>query len=257
MTASLDAGTLGGVALASVRLMGMLTTAPLFSRSQLPARLRVLLSLALAWSLLPAGAAWDGEAVAPSGFLAAAAGELLIGAAIGFAANMLFAAFHLMGEFVSIQGGLGAARVVDPTSGAPSVVIASLLDVMALLVYLSIDGHHALLRGMAQSLEVLPVGAGLPDLASLASLALLGADVFETAVLLSLPVTVAMFVSNVGLGVLGRAIPQLNLMMLQLPAHVGGLLVLLGVGAQSYTDAVGAAVVDWNARVLALLLPGG
>jgi flagellar biosynthetic protein FliR len=172
-------------------------------------------------------------------------GEALIGVAMGFAARVIFAAFSLLGEFISLQGGLGAARVLDPTSGASSVVLAAAFQSFSLLTFLAIDGHHALLLSAAESFQQLPLGGGGPSLGVLAAIGQTGSMVYALALRLALPVTVAMLVTNAALGLLGRAIPQLNLMTLQLPAHVAFLLLLVALGARGMLDLMAESLLPW------------
>jgi flagellar biosynthetic protein FliR len=174
----------------------------------------------------------------------------VIGLAIGFAAQLVFHAFGLLGEFLSTQGGIGAARMLDPTSGTSSVALAVALQDVALLTYLAIGGHHALLRGAAESFARLPVGAGGPPVGAFLAIAGMGSMLYATAARLALPVTVALLVTNAGLGLLGRAIPQLNLMTLQLPAHVAGLLLLLALGATALVDEAAALLGPWTGHVV-------
>jgi len=221
-------------------------------------RVRVALAAAIAWAGL---ASWPAVPPPPGlealGVGMVAAREALIGAALGFATGLVFYGFDLLGEFASIQGGLGAAAVLDPSSGASSVVLSSLLQMVGLMVLLAMDGHHTMLRGLSLSFQRIPIGAPFPDVTRLGELAGLGALIFQVAVRLAAPITVAMLVSNTAVGMLGRAIPQLNLMALQLPAHVAVTLLLIGVGAGPLTSAMSRSLEDGMARALQVVLGGG
>ncbi len=225
--------------LVTVRLIALFVTAPFFSHRLIPMRLRVGLAMGIAMAAGPR----FGEAGDPTAYTAATlwllvAREVLIGALLGFAAGLIFSGLALMGEFASIQGGLGAATVLDPSSGASSVVITSIIQLFGLMIFLAIDGHHEVIRGLALSFSVLPVGQpGFPA-AALHSVVEMGSLIFRVAVHLAAPVTAAMVISNVAVGILGRAIPQLNLMALQLPAHVATTLLILGLGAGPLTDVI-------------------
>lgn len=221
------------------RIVALLVTAPFFSHSLIPMRVRAGLAFGVA---LAAGTRFG---TAPDPLLLTAFGawglmarEVLIGGLLGFSAGLVFTGLALMGEFASIQGGLGAAKVLDPMSGASSVVLTSIIQVFGVLIFLAIDGPADLLRGLALSFAVFPVGQMTFDTGAFESVVQLGAVIFQIAVHLAAPVTAAMIVSNVAVGILGRAIPQLNLMALQLPAHVATTLLILGLGAGPLTDAM-------------------
>ena len=114
-----------------------------------------------------------------------------------------------------------------------------------------------MLRLGRASFDAIPLGAaGLSSL-DFAALFGLGSFVFELAVRLAAPITVAMFDANVGVALLGRALPQLNLMTLQLPALVGVAFLLLGLGAGELSHWIAGALSQWPVRVGATMGIGG
>ncbi len=235
--------------LGSVRLLAVFSTAPIFGHRGFPVRGRVVLAMAVVWLLSPKSD-FQPSTAAPVEFALVLLWEVMAGAALGFATRLIFGAFSLFGEFVSVQGGLGAARVVDPSSGAPSVALASLFDFFMLMVFLAIDGHHEVLRAAALSYEMIPIGSGGPSVDVFQVVVTSAAMIFEVAVRLAAPITITMLVTNVALGILGRAIPQMNLMMLQLPAHVGILLGLVMLGAGSFIRFSANTLDEWAQTVL-------
>ena len=238
-----------GTLLASVRVIAMFQIVPVFSHAGIPIRARTALAFAIVWLVAPEVPAE--LFAAPSLALAAfVLQEAMIGLLLGFAASLLFAAFDLLGEFISIQGGLGAASVVDPSSGASSVALASTLHTFALLAFVALDGHLELLRAVALSYEHLPVGGGGPDVSAHLAVVRLGGAMFEIGFRLAAPIAVTMMISNLGVGILGRVIPQLNLMMLQLPAQVALSLGLVMLGAGHLMDATRQLAEPWPERVL-------
>jgi flagellar biosynthetic protein FliR len=252
VSAEIAVDALLGWLLASTRMLALFAAAPLFGNLSIPPRVRLGLALAVALAIAPepAPGAIRGDVLHFAGL---AAGEALIGLAIGFAAQLVFHAFGLLGDFLSTQGGIGAARMFDPTSGVSSVALAVVLQDVALLTYLGIGGHHALLRGAADSFARLPVGGSGPPVGAFLAIAGMGSTLYATAARLALPVTVALLVTNAALGLLGRAIPQLNLMTLQLPAHVAGLLLLLALGATPLVDEAAELLEAWTDHVLGVV----
>ncbi len=225
--------------LITIRIVALFVTAPFFSHRLIPMRVRVSFAIAIA---VAAGDRF-GPGIDPVGLTAVplflmVAREVLIGALIGFTSGLVFSGLALMGEFASIQGGLGAATVLDPTSGSSSVVLTSIVQLFGLMIFLAIDGHHDMIRGIALSFSVYPVGAEGFATGTLIAVSQLGEVIFRVAVQLAAPITAAMVISNVAVGILGRAIPQLNLMALQLPAHVATTLLIIGLGAGTMTDSI-------------------
>lgn len=239
--------------LVSIRVLALLISAPIFGERIVPTRVRVGLSVAVALVLtpvLPTGALPSD----PSGWQLGTAifSEVTIGFVLGLAARMVFAGVALFGQVASIQSGLGAAAVLDPTTGERSLAMASLFQAFAILIYFAIDGHHALIRAVSISFEQFPLGGGGPDPRAFAAVASLGAGIFEIAVRLAMPVTVAMLVTNVALGILGRSMVQMNLMTVQLPAQILLTLVLLFLGVAPLRDALAHTLAQWSERVVAL-----
>jgi len=230
-----------GFALALARLLGACMFAPVFGHESVPLRVRVALAAALAWFVAPTLAPTFHDL---STFGLAVAREAAIGASIGFSASILFAGFALMGELAAVQGGLGAAAVIDPSSGANSVVLTTLMGTIAALVFLATESHHEVLRAIFTSFREVPPGeVGLPT-RGFAEVAHSGTLIFDLAVRIAAPFTVAMLASNVAVGVLGRAIPQLNLISLQLPAQIGLTLLLVFLAAGLLVEAFAASFAE-------------
>lgn len=237
MSAALPLEHVAVFGLASVRLIAFFAAVPFFGHRLVPFRIRLSLALLIAWWGAPLWAAALPQAeIGPLAF--AVVREFSIGFAIGFSLSLVFTGIALMAEYVSIQGGFGAAAVLDPTSGAQSVVMTILVQAIAMLVFLTIDGHHIALRAIHESFARLPIGGSGPDATVFGSIAALGASIFDVALRIGAPITAVMLVSNAVVGALGRAIPQLNLMSVQLPAQIALLLIVLGVGAASWTETV-------------------
>ena len=247
--------SLASAALGSVRLIGLFAVAPIFAHPAVPARVRVSLSMVVAAAL--------GSAFTPPiaelelvPLMNLALGELLIGLVLGFATRMVFSGFGIMGELVSIQGGLGAATTVDPTSQSSSLALASLLQLLATMVFLSMDGHHATLRTIALSLEHFPMGSELATTGRLWEVVAMGSTVFEIALRLAAPLTAAMFLANLAVGLLGRIMPQLNLITVQLPALVMLNLALLMLGASVFVASTSQVLDGWLESVAFLAVSG-
>jgi flagellar biosynthetic protein FliR len=107
--------------------------------------------------------------------------------------------------------GLGFATLVDPERGANTPVIGQLFMILGTLTYLAINGHLVLLAALAHSFQSLPIGTANVDRDLLLGMAIWGARVFESGLLIALPAVVALVIVNLALGVVTRAAPQLNL----------------------------------------------
>lgn len=254
MSGAPDAGAVVTLGLASVRIVALFSSAPIFGHAAVPVRVRAALALVVAAMLGPEVGASVPAAEHLLGGTGLVLREALIGFTLGFSVRLVFSAFDLLGEFVSVQGGLGAATVLDPTSGANSVVLASLFRLTMLVVFLGIEGHHQVLRAVFLSYERMPIGGDGPEAGAFLALLALGGSLFEIAVRLAAPVTVSMLIANFAVGILGRVIPQLNLMTVQLPAQVAAALALIMLGARPFLEAATTHLDPWTGTVLAALL---
>ena len=241
-----------GLLLASLRVLALIVAAPVFGHRSIPARVRVSIGLAIGLALsgsLPTPALAEPSRLA---LFQLAVGELAIGLGLGFACRLIFESAGLVGELASLQGGLGAAIAVDPSSGSSSAALSALLRTAATLVFLAADGHHEIVRAAAHSYELIPVGEMGRSGASFAwrPLYALGSAMFEVALRLAMPIVTMMMALNLAVGILGRSIPQLNLMTLQLPAFVGLTFFMLELGSGEFVVWVRDAYTTWPARVV-------
>ncbi len=211
------------------RVGGLFLAAPLFSRSGVPVRARVLLAVAISICLLPVVPAADtsGDAAAVAAGLA---GELAIGVAIGLLARLLLTAFQLAGEIIAFQMGFALASSFDPESEATEPVVASIHLSLVTLLFLVLDGHHLLVRAIAASFETFPPGAGLASETLARGLLASASDMYETGARVAAPVAGLLLLLNAMIGFINRITPQLSIFNVGFPLTVvGGILGLLVV----------------------------
>lgn len=195
------------------RIMAMLSTAPVIGEGVVPLTVRALLSVVLAFLMLPltkGGAMPDPFSLAG---VVATIEQAVIGAAVGLAMQLTMAVIGMLGFLVSSQVGFSMAQMNDPVNGQQSDVISGLLGLVAMLVFFAIDGHLVLAGVMGQSFRAWPVGGGYSPLL-LQTIALNVGWVFSAAILLALPIVFSTLVVQVGFGFLNRVAPSLNLFSL-------------------------------------------
>ncbi len=207
------AGVAGPILL-TARSMGLCSTAPILSTPRLPSRLRFALALLLAapaFFLIPVRslALSGGKAILISSVVV----ELLVGALLGFTATLVFEAYRTLGAILDLRSSLVAARGQSPIDDADGGPLARLAYVLALLVFIMLDGHHLLLRALAGSITALPlanatsdvlVGSGVPFLLQA------GHCFFSTALRFALPALFLLFVVELFLALIGHTFPSLR-----------------------------------------------
>jgi flagellar biosynthetic protein FliR len=205
----------------------MLSAAPVIGEAMVPVRVRVLLSLVLAILMLPlTGGAAVIDPVSMQG-VAATLEQAVIGGVLGLAFHFSMSVIAMLGYLVSSQVGFSMAAMNDPMNGQSSDVISTLLSILSIVVFFSIDGHLVLAGVIGASFKAWPLGFGYGPML-LQTVAFNTAWIFAAAILLALPVVFSTLVVQIGFGFLNRVAPSLNLFSLGFSViTVFGLLMLV------------------------------
>jgi flagellar biosynthetic protein FliR len=214
-----------------VRMMALVGSAPILGEAAVPRSVKVVISILLALVITPTlGPAPTVPLISPAG-LWILMQQVLIGAAMGFSMRMVFAAVQVAGEYVGLQMGLSFATFFDPTSGGNTMVLARFLNVIAMLIFLSIDGHLTLIRTLAESFHTLPISDAPLARGGWMLLASAGAQIISSALMLALPLIATLLSLNLAMGILNRVSPQFSIFSVGFPitllAGIGMLQVLM------------------------------
>ncbi|MFN3201733.1 MAG: flagellar biosynthetic protein FliR [Bradymonadia bacterium] len=223
--------------LATTRIGALMMASPIFQSASIPSRLKGALTMVLAiLVVLKSGPLYP---VTPSGvlvdsmdgafLLSAVARELMAGALMGLAATVTFSAIQMTGETMGVQMGFSVANVIDPTTRQQNGLITQLLNLMAVLIFLAVDGHLFLLKALFDSFDVVPLAQVAPDLGALMEIFLtMGTRLFSLGLNMALPVICVVLFVNVGLALSMRAVPQINIFAVGFILSIGlGLVVLM------------------------------
>jgi flagellar biosynthetic protein FliR len=142
--------------------------------------------------------------------------QLMIGYGMGLAMRLAFTAMEMAGHIIGLQMGLGFATFFDPQNSTQVPIMGQLLGVMAMLLFLAINGHLMVITALVESFATLTVGSFAAG-GGWKALVLAGGNIFTWGALLSLPVLAALMMTNVALAVLTRAAPQLNIFVVGFP----------------------------------------
>lgn len=234
-----------------LRVAGILAAVPAIGARAVPIRVRIGLVLGLSALLIPIVADrirlpdFSLPSILSLGFT-----EFLIGTAMGLCIRFVFVAFEIAGEVISLQMGLSIISVLDPMAGTQVPLLSNFMGLLASLIYFAIDGHHVVLEALVQSFQLVPpLDVHLSGAVGEAVLKK-ALGMFVLALTVASPVMTALFISTFAMGMLGRTLPQLNVMMSNVPVSIGvGLLALglsmplLGTVAQSGFSEIGPTLV--------------
>jgi flagellar biosynthesis protein FliR len=209
------------------RVSGMMLFAPFFGSVAIPPRVKAILVLALTALLYPMLSAKMPD-LSISQWPMVVFSELMIGVAVGVATNIVFDGVQMAGSILSVQMGYSLVNILDPQTQVDSTVVALFHQTIAMLIFLRLAVHLWILRALAQSFEYLPPSSGHFGAAFTTAAVHAGAAVFSIGIQIAAPVLSATLLADICLGLLGKASPQLPLMLLG-PAvkSVLGLLVLI------------------------------
>lgn len=166
----------------------------------------------------------------PWQWTAVAVSELMIGLTLGLAANFMMEAPTLAGQILGVQMGYSLASLFNPDTQADTPVLGTLHSLAALLIFLQLDIHHWLLRAVVASFSYLPAGASVTNLVSVSTLLHAASGIFLASIQIAAPALVATLVTDVVLGFLGKASPQLPVLFVGLAVkNLLGLTVMIAV----------------------------
>jgi len=160
------------------------------------------------------------------GVISAATSELVVGALMAFGVFAAFAAFSFGGRILDFQMGFGVANLIDPVTQSQSPLIGTVLNLMGVMLFFVINGHHMLIRGLAYSLQQLPPGS-LIEQWNIAALVSQFGVLFIYGIAIVAPAIAALLLLDAGMAVAARTMPQVNMFIVGIPLKIFiGLMVL-------------------------------
>lgn len=218
MTLSIDSTLLVGYVLAMARAGAWIAVAPPFNSRFVPVRIKVGFAAALALALGPR-LAEQSVPLQTGPLIGSMLLQVLAGAALGFLAHLLFAAFQAAGSVIDIFGAFSISQAFDPVSGVQTSVFGRFYALIASVLLFATGGHLLLVRGFLTSYEALPLsGFRSERLAEVFTADL--STFFLAALEIAAPLVAALFLTDVALGLLSRAAPEMNVFLLGLPLKV-------------------------------------
>ena len=211
------------------RILALVSSAPVLGNTSVPARVKVGLAFVLTLVLAPILGTMPvvdpGSAIG----LLILAQQVVIGVAIGFTMRIIFTAVEMAGNIAGMQMGLGFATFFDPQNAAQIPVVGQFLGLLATVLFLAMNGHLYMIEILAQSFQALPVVPPPFSAAGWRALAGWGGEIFLAGLLLSMPIMAALLITNLALGIMTRAAPQLNVFSVGFPITLAAGFVVLAI----------------------------
>lgn len=211
-----------------VRILALIMVAPITGEKEVPKRLKIGLALFIT-ILLPLPEVDNTLGIYTFIGVAIILQQIVIGVMIGFTMQLAFMAVRFSGELIGMQMGLGMATFFDPIGGPATSVLSRLINIIALLMFLSLNGHLWLLYGLANSFDIIPISYTPLKQNGYLVLIEVSASLFVNGLMLALPLMTLLLIINVALGLLNRMTPQLSIFVVGYPVTL-----LLGLTMLTY-----------------------
>jgi flagellar biosynthetic protein FliR len=220
-------------ALVLIRVSAFVVSWPVFSVYSVPNQAKILLALILSVLMFPvieqAGLQAHGHANKFSDeIIWLAAKEAMVGLCMGFVTRSFFFAMSIGGNLTSTYLGLASGQMFNPTLGTQSTTIEQFYLCSATLIFLALNGHHVFLKGLADSFTLVPLSMDGIHLGVFKETTVFVKDVVVAGIQISAPIMVSIFLLNILMGILGRTVPQINVLVTSMPVNVmAGLFVMI------------------------------
>jgi flagellar biosynthetic protein FliR len=237
-----------------MRISGFVFVAPVFGSRLVPALVRVWFSLFFALALVPVVGIEGGlPAFGSPAYFILAAREVLIGLLIGFVSTFFVHGVEFAGHMLGLQMGFAASTLFDPFSSNEVSVIGRFQGLLAVTLFLGMNGHHVLLSSLAASYRILAPSARSLAASGGKELILATANIFAVAVRISIPVLSALLMVEVGLALLAKTVPQMNIFVVGFPLKIAVGLTVLGVSIPYFAYILAKAVLGTNTDLRSVL----
>jgi flagellar biosynthetic protein FliR len=229
MEADLTVDMILSVFLVFTRVAALIMTGPFFSAAAFPKQVKLYFAMAttiLLFFAIPADGAFVSASDGTLVIFTAIILEVLVGVALGLVGQLVFAGLEMAGMLISLNTGLSFANMIDTMTQQQNAVLSNLFSMIAVLVFLSIDGDKIYISALARSFELIPVNEAQIHLAGPYMLEI-ATYLFTIGVQIASPFIIVLFLLDVSLAIFARIMPQANMMFIALPIKFGVGLALL------------------------------
>jgi flagellar biosynthetic protein FliR len=243
-----------------IRVSGFVFAAPVFGSKLVPRVVKIWFSILLAFALMPMVSVEGGiPSFGSISYFILGAREAVLGILMGFICTFFVHAVEFAGHALGLQMGFAASSLFDPLSKTDVSVVGRFQGMLAVVLFLTMNGHHILLSSFVSSYSVVPPavagfsGAGVGQRVSAT------ANIFTMAVRISIPVLSAIFLVEVGLALLAKTVPQMNIFVVGFPVKIAVGLAVLAFSIPYFTYILAGAITGTNSDLKSVIgvLSGG
>ena len=204
-----------------VRMSTFIVSWPVFGAATVSSSVKILFSLGMTFIIFPV-VQWKGVSLNLESYslIWLVVREAFIGLTIGYLARFFFFAFSISGQIISVSMGLSGTQLFNPALGERSTAIDQFQIMIASLIFLAINGHHLLLSALFQSFDIVPISTSFMDISTFLSVGDFVQYITVIGVKLAAPVMMAILIMNLMMAIIGRAVPQINVLITSLPVNI-------------------------------------
>lgn len=216
-----------------LRVTAIVATMPIIGNRKVPIRVKGGLSLMITFLLFP----FVEFLTPPSNILVLVlgmAGEVMVGITLGLAGQLIFAGVQLAGQLVGFQMGFAIVNVFDPISSTQVSIVAQFYYLLAMLIFLAVDGHHLFIYSIAESYRIVPP-FDFHFTGELTQLIVeLSKSIFIVAIKAGALVITVLLMISIGFGMIARTVPQINILIVGFPIKIAMGLIGIGLALPSF-----------------------
>lgn len=220
-----------------LRMLSFVMSSAFFSSPSVSLPIKILFSIVMTFVVAPIAefSTADTNAIT-SGLVMYAFKEVSIGLFLGFLTRFFFFALSMAGEMISISLGLSSAQVYNPFSGQNGQVVEQFFSLFGMMVFLSLNGHHVFVTALVESFQVIPLAKSGIEFGGLAEVASRFQSIFVIVVKMSAPIVLTLFIVNIAMSIIGRAVPQMNVLVTSFPVTImiGLVVMIISIPLMSY-----------------------
>lgn len=208
-------------ALVFLRMIAFIVSSAVLGAPAINVSVKVLLSVVLSLVVYPVVRIGHVDYLVISNeIIGLAIRELAIGLVLGFLTRIFFFVVTMTGDFVSMSVGLSASQMYNPLMGSNGNSIDQFYSTIGTLIFFSINGHHMLITAICESFQIVPVSSLTFNVGPLGEMAAFGQTTLLLTIKMCAPVLISIFITNLAMGILGRAVPQINVLVTSMPVTI-------------------------------------
>ena len=236
------------------RVGALILFVPVLGSRQIPSSMKIGFILFISIVIFPL--VQDRPMPEPQGILELSTfliSDVTIGLGIAFIARLIFTAVQIAGTVVDFQMGFGVVNVIDPQTDTQVSVTAQFHNIIAILIFLAIDAHHFIIQAIVESFFIInPAEINFASITPEYMLYLFSAT-FTTAVKIAAPIMAILFFLSVGLGLVARTVPQMNVFIVGFPLQIGVGLLMVGLSISFFNMLVQQQMYELPGKFMGFL----